>query len=154
MPLVVVKTSEMDQLASATRSAFDIVQDKIGNGYANTKGLIHYNYCNDGEKQFHQQYAVFFDAGDFFLSQLPAQDYRLWKQALDRAVIEKRFAKQWLTCKSWRLFYTDFEMTREKFHGVSMFVPQSTDGAYGEYYASYNQNICQLQWYQAVGWCN
>ena len=28
------------------------------------------------------------------------------------------------------------------------------DGAYGEYYASYNQNICQLQWYQAVGWCN
>lgn len=45
-------------------------------------------------------------------------------------------------------------MTREKFHGVSMFVPQSPDGAYGEYYASYNQNICQLQWYQAVGWCN
>ena len=28
------------------------------------------------------------------------------------------------------------------------------DGAYGEYYASYNQNIRQLQWYQAAGWCN
>jgi len=87
-----------------------------------------------------------------FLSQLPAEDYRQWKQALDRAVIEKRFAKKWVTCKSWRLFYSDFEMTQEKFHGVSMFVPQNPDGPYSKQYAIYNQDIQQLQWYQAAGW--
>ena len=102
----------MEQLASATRTALDIVQDKIGNGYAKTEGLIHYDYGGDFDLRFHQEYAVFFDAGDFFLSQLSAQDYSQWKQALDRAVIDKRFAKQWLTCKSWRLFFTDFEMTQ------------------------------------------
>ncbi len=152
LPLTVVKTSEMEQLASATRTALDIVQNKIGNDYAKTEGLIHYNYSGNNDITFHQEYTVFYDAGDFFLSQLPAQDYRQWKQALDRAVIEKRFAKQWVTCKIWRFFYTDFEMTKEKFHGVSMFVPQNPDGKYGKYYARYNQDIRQLQWYQTVGW--
>lgn len=152
LPLSVVKTSEMEQLANATRTALNIVQNKVGNGYAKTEGLIHYNYGNDSDLTFHQEQAVFFDAGDFFLSQLPAEDYRQWKQALDRAVIEKRFAKKWVTCKSWRLFYSDFEMTQEKFHGVSMFVPQNPDGPYSKQYAIYNQDIQQLQWYQAAGW--
>ena len=151
VPLSVVKTSAMDQLASATRYALDMVQEEIGNGYADTQGLIHYGY-SASSIQFHQEYNLFYDAGDFFRSQLPESDYRQWKQALDEAVVEKRFAKEWRTCMTWRYTYSDFEMTEEKYHGVSMYIPQDPSTEYGKYFARNNEDIKQLKWYQSVGW--
>ena len=149
LPLSAVKTSAIDQLASATRNALDMVQAKIGNGYADTQGLIHYGYSGSSI-QFHQEYNLFYDAGDFFRSQLSESDYLQWKQALDKAVIEKRFAKQWRTCMTWRYIYSDFEMTEEKYHGVSMYIPQDANTEYGIYYAQNNEDIKQLKWYQSV----
>jgi hypothetical protein len=149
LPLSAVKTSAMDQLASATRYALDIVQAKIGNGYADTQGLIHYGYSSSSV-QFHHEYNLFYDAGDFFHSQLSESDYQQWKQALDEAVVEKRFAKEWRTCMKWSYNYTDFEMTEEKFHGVSMYIPQDPNTEYGKYYAQNNEDIKQLKWYQSV----
>ena len=151
VPLSAVKTSAMDQLASATRYALDIVQAKNGNGYADTQGLIHYGY-SASSIDFHQEYNLFYDAGDFFRSQLSESDYQLWKQALDEAVVEKRFAKQWRTCMTWRYTYSDFEMTEERYHGVSMYIPQDANTEYGIYYAQNNEDIKQLKWYQTVGW--
>jgi hypothetical protein len=151
VPLSAVKTSTMDQLASATRYALDIVQAKNGNGYADTQGLIHYGY-SASSIDFHQEYNLFYDAGDFFRSQLSESDYRLWKQALDEAVVEKRFTKQWRTCMTWRYTYSDFEMTEERYHGVSMYIPQDPNTEYGQYYAQNNEDIKQLKWYQSVGW--
>ena len=151
VPLSVVKTSAMDQLASATRYALDMVQEKIGNGYADTQGLIHYGYSGSSI-QFHQEYNLFYDAGDFFRSHLSESDYQQWKQALDEAVVEKRFAKQWRTCMMWRYTYSDFEMTKEKYHGVSMYIPQDSNTEYGKYYVRNNEDIKQLKWYQSVGW--
>ena len=149
LPLSAVKTSAIDQLANATRYALDMVQAKIGNGYADTQGLIHYGY-GGSSIQFHQEYNLFYDAGDFFRSQLSESDYLQWKQALDKAVIEKRFAKQWRTCMTWRYIYSDFEMTEEKYHGVSMYIPQDANTEYGIYYAQNNEDIKQLKWYQSV----
>ena len=149
LPLSAVKTSAIDQLASATRNALDMVQAKIGNGYADTQGLIHYGYSGSSI-HFHQEYNLFYDAGDFFRSQLSESDYLQWKQALDEAVIEKRFAKQWRTCMTWRYIYSDFEMTEEKYHGVSMYIPQDANTEYGIYYAQNNEDIKQLKWYQSV----
>lgn len=141
----------MDQLASATRYALDKVQAMTGNGYADTQGLIHYGY-SASSIQFHQEYNLFYDAGDFFRSQLSESDYQQWKQALDEAVVEKRFAKEWRTCMTWRYIYSDFEMTEEKYHGVSMYIPQDPNTEYGKYYARNNEDIKQLKWYQSVGW--
>jgi len=149
LPLSAVKTSAIDQLASATRYALDIVQAKIGNGYADTQGLIHYGYSSSSV-QFHHEYNLFYDAGDFFRSQLSASDYQLWKLALDEAVVEKRFAKQWRTCMTWSYTYSDFEMTEEKYHGVSMYIPQDPTTEYGKYYVRNNEDIKQLKWYQSV----
>ena len=149
LPLSAVKTSAIDQLANATRNALDMVQAKIGNGYADTQGLIHYGYSGSSI-QFHQEYNLFYDAGDFFRSQLSENDYLQWKQALDKTVIEKRFAKQWRTCMTWRYIYSDFEMTEEKYHGVSMYIPQDANTEYGIYYAQNNEDIKQLKWYQSV----
>ena len=151
LPLSVVKTSAIEQLASATRCALDLVQAKNGNGYADTQGLIHYGYSGSSI-QFHQEYNLFYDAGDFFRSQLPESDYQQWKQALDETVIEKRFAKQWKTCMKWSYIYSDFEMTEEKYHGVSMYIPQDPNTEYGKYYAQNNEDVKQLKWYQSVEW--
>ena len=151
LPLSAVKTSAIDQLASATRYALDIVQAKIGNGYADPQGLIHYGY-SDSSTQYHQEYNLFYDAGDFFRTQLSECDYQRWKQALDEVVVEKRFAKKWRTCMTWRCTYSDFEMTEEKYHGVSMYIPQDANTEYGRYYARNNEDIKQLKWYQTVGW--
>ena len=149
LPLSAVKTSAIDQLASATRYALDIMQEKIGNDYADTQGLIHYGYSSMSA-EFHHEYNLFYDAGDFFRSQLSESDYQQWKQALDEAVVEKRFAKEWRTCMTWSYTYTDFEMTEEKFHGVSMYIPQDPNTEYGKYYAQNNEDIKQLKWYQSV----
>lgn len=54
----------------------------------------------------------------------------------------------WATELSWNKYYGDFTMTTEKYHGVSMFVPQDpTKGSYGKM----NIDIKQLSWYNAVG---
>ena len=151
LPLSVVKTSAVEQLASATRYALDIVKEKIGNGYAVTKGVIHYGYYSS-ESEFHREYNLFYDAGDFFRTQLSDSDYQAWKEALNEVVVEKRFAKQWRTDIDWRIAYTDFEMTQEKYHGVSMYIPQNPNNEYGKYYTQNNEDIKQLKWYQAIGW--
>ena len=130
---------------------FDIIQEKNADGYADTQGLIHYNYSTTN-LDFHHEYNLFYDAGDFFRSQLSEADYQQWKQALDLAVVETRYAQQWRTYMLWRYIYSDFEMTEEKYHGVSMYIPQDSNTEFGKYYAQNNENIKQLAWYQAVGW--
>ena len=83
LPLSVVKTSAIGQLASATRNALDIVQAKTGDGYADTQGLIHYGYSGSSI-QFHQEYNLFYDAGDFFRSAGPGRGRR--REALRQRV--------------------------------------------------------------------
>jgi hypothetical protein len=43
-------------------------------------------------------------------------------------------------------------MTEERYHGVSMYIPQDANTEYGIYYAQNNEDIKQLKWYQTVGW--
>ena len=118
----------------------------VGNGYANLTGLIHY-YHENNSSDFHPEYNIFYDAGDFIRTYAPADVYQQWRQALDKAIVDRRMATQWATDKFWSMKYTDFTVTEEKFHGVSMFIPQ--DPATG-YYARYNEHIKQMAWYAAV----
>ena len=53
---------------------------------------------------------------------------------------------------TWRYIYSDFEMTEEKYHGVSMYIPQDSNTEYGKYYALNNEDIKLLAWYYSVGW--
>ena len=69
------------------------------------------------------------------------------EKLLDRAVIMKRMGIMWDTNHRWGDFYTDFEMTEEKFHGVSIFIQQ--DPMEGNY-AKYNEDIKQMEWYNVI----
>ena len=147
LPLTAVKTSEMDNLAQVTRQTLQAVKEKIGNGYADMTGLIHY-YHTDKQDKFFPEYNIFYDAGDYIRTYAPEAVYQQWRQALDRTVIDSRMATKWNTDKPWSNKYSDFTVTKEKFHGVSMFVSQ--DPSRGNY-ARYNEDIKQMAWYETVG---
>ena len=130
LPLSVAKTSEMDALAEATHDVLKAIYSRLGMEYPDMTGLIH--YYNESPGRFYPYYNIFYDAGDFVKQYATDAEYKQWKTALDRVVIDKAFATSWTVGgKSWYSYYTDFEMTEEKYHGVSMFVPQ--DPGFGKY---------------------
>ena len=146
LPLAAVKMSEMEHVAQATAQALQSVKTNLGGGYADMKGIIHYGYV--GNDIVHKEVNNFFyDAGDFMSRYASATDYQMWNEALSKAIVIKRIGYKWDTRNTWRNFYNDFEMTEERFHGVSMFVPQKpSDGRY----AKFNEDIKQMEWFQIV----
>ncbi|MBR0166979.1 MAG: hypothetical protein IJQ13_08905 [Prevotella sp.] len=146
LPLTTVQSSQMEQLAQATSQAMQAVQSNLNGDYADMTGLIHY-YHTDDDSDFHPEYNIFYDAGDFFHTHAPQDAYQQWKQSIDKAVVEHRNAARWNTDKVWFMKYNDFTVTDAKMHGVSMFVNQ--DPAKG-YYAKWNEDIKKMAWWQAV----
>ena len=146
LPLVAVKTSEMDNVAQATRTALQAVKEKNGDGYPDMKGIIHYYHLSESDK-FLPEYNIFYDAGDYLHTFAPADVYQQWHQVLKRAVVERRIATRWGTDKPWSMKYADFTVTEEKMHGVSMFVPQ--DPSLGDN-AQYNEDIKRMSWWNAI----
>ena len=147
VPLTAVQTCEMEHVAQATRQALQSVKAKIGDSYADMTGMIHY-YHTDVSSEFYPEYNIFYDAGDFMSTYAPKDVYKEWKQALDKAIVELHTATVWNTDKKWILKYSDFTVTDEKMHGVSMFV--QLDPAKGNH-AKYNKDIQEFEWYQAAG---
>ena len=149
LPLSVVKSSEMENVAKATKKVFQSMSERQS-GYADMTGMLHYNYVGAKDSTHYQMHNIFYDAGNFIRHYATPSEYQEWKQALDAAVIKKYIAYSWKTIKNWEMYYTDFEVTEEEYHGVSMFVPQDQNLQHGEYYAKYNRDIVQMQWLHAV----
>jgi len=145
LPLTAVQTSEMENLAQATRQAMQAVNEKVGS-YPDMTGLIHYQYTGKNVS-FKPEHNMFYDAGDFFLKHAPQETYQQWKQALDKAIVAHRTATIWRTEKIWLYAYSDFTVTDEKMHGVSMFVEQNPAKGY---YAQYNEDIKKMAWWNVI----
>ena len=145
LPLSVAKTSEMEALAEATHDVLKAIYSRLGMEYPDMTGMIH--YYNESPGRFYPYYNIFYDAGDFVKQYATDAEYKQWKTAIDRVVIDKAFAKSWMVNKSWYTHYSDFEMTEERYHGVSMFVPQ--DPGFG-YYKRYNNDIKMMAWWWKV----
>ena len=135
----------MENLAQVTRQAIQAVNERVG-GYPDMTGLIHYQYTGKNIA-FMPEHCMFYDAGDFFLRYAPQEIYQQWKQALDKAIVAHRTATIWRTEKIWWYAYSDFTVTDEKMHGVSMFVEQNP--AKGDY-ARYNEDIKKMAWWNAM----
>jgi len=149
LPLSVVKSSEMENVAQVTKKVLQSISERES-GFADMTGMIHYNYLGVKDSTHYQLHNIFYDAGNFIRKFATPSEYKEWKEALDAAVISKYIAYSWKTIKNWQMYYTDFEVTEEKYHGVSMFVPQDQNFQHGEYYAKLNRDIAQMQWLHAV----
>lgn len=142
VPLSAVKTSNMAALADATRQVLLSMKDTLSlTAYPNTEGLIHYYYS-----------PLFHDANDFVLRFASSEAYAAWKQILDETVVYKKMAAKWMTNTAWQINYSDFQMSEERYGGVSMFVPQSSNK--NSKYRNYNADIKQTAWYGAAGLAN
>lgn len=134
VPLAVVKSSEMANLADATKRILQVMKTKGLPEYPDLNNLIYYLDRNLYDmNHFIMTYAMNYDL---------EAEYQSWKQAFDRAVIYKELATDWETMN--HVNFHDFEITEEDYSGISMFIPQkklqSTD----------NQNIKKMGWYYAV----
>ena len=139
VPLSVIKTNEITNLARATRTVLKTFVADFNGNYPDVSDIIHYYYDLSNRQEF-------FDANHFILKYATTDNYQVWKQALDKAVIYKKMAMTWMVNKTWNKYYADFEMTEEHFGGVSMFIPQ--------YQLQYTDNdyIKQMGWYYAAGY--
>lgn len=143
VPLSVIKSSEMENVANATKRVLETIKSQFTEAYPDMKNIIHYY---NPQWSFDANYNEFYDANDFILRYASENDYRAWKQALDKAVIYKKIANRWMTNRSWNSHYTDFTITEEKYGGVSMYVPQWA------FQTDYNIRIQQMGWYYAAGY--
>ena len=147
LPLSAVRTEQMEALAQATRTVLQAVDDSLKGEYADLSGNIYYFY-NSLTMNYNPGHCIFYDAGDFIKRYTKPDDYRLWKEALDQAVVYKRSSTRWDTDKSWTYYYGDhFTVTDDRYHGVSMYVPQSSSL---DLYATYSQDIMKTSWYWAT----
>lgn len=144
LPLSLIKMSEMEQLANATRVILQTLAPTADQVF-NLSGLMYY----DGVRL--EGLRVLYDMNDFLLQNASADEYEQWKQAFDRTVIYKRIASSWQTAG--HVNFKDFTATKEKYGGMSMYIPRTFYNAY-VYSINYNSCYHQMQWYWAVNWNN
>ena len=149
LPISVVATSKMQALANATRQVMPEIEAWLKTATP-TQGIIYYyNYDSNYNKGYYPEYGkVMYDMNDMIRASLAdePEKYEKWKTAFFDAVIYAETSTIW---HANTILFNDFEVTAEKFGGMSMFFPLPK---YAESEHNYNEEIKQMEWYQAVGW--
>jgi len=140
LPMSVVRTDRLVQLAAATRQALQSV-----NSYPIELSVdsLPY-YCVDSLKR-----RIQYDMNAIVRRNCDANVYAQWKQSFDEAVPYRKGTGRWPT--AYAIVFKSFADFKSDYGGVSMYVPSS-------YYETsidnlqYNQLIKRYDWYDAVGW--
>lgn len=150
-PLTAIKTSQMADLAEATRVALASCMQPLaadGTGYPDVKGLIYY-YDH-----------TLFDMNDFFLRHADSNTYAEWHRAFLSAAVYRTWVDAWMANHVAYIgffgshVFQDFDVTDERFGGVNMFVPQVPESVPYDFRANVerqNERIRRMQWYKAAG---
>ena len=139
LPIAAVRTDRMPQLAKATAKILKSIYD-AGTEINTDEMIYYYMYGNKAEEH------VMYDMNDFLLRHADETEYQEWKQAFDAVFVTNKMSKKWETQGTidW-----DFEVTEERFGGMSMLIPLAR---YDNTLLKYNELIKKMGWYQAVGW--
>lgn len=164
-PLSVVKTSELESLASATSYALksmDTMRYEKLPALHKEKLIYYYGNVDDIKE------SCMYDMNDVMLHFADSATYDSWKKAFDKAVVYKVNAKEgWMTAQQILPYVfgktsNDEKITQvltdERYGGVSMFVPQKSSGTWyfpytninGNSMNGYNADIKKTAWYHAV----
>ena len=133
VPLTIVKLSEMDKLAEATRPVMEQISKKEE---LNMTGLIHYYSSN-----------LMYDMNDVIMHNVDSAVYAQWYKSFEQAVVFRHAVKNWTT--GWKLpVIFDFEVTDARYGGLSMFFPMNVS----DYVQNgYNDNVYKFQWPYVIG---
>ncbi len=140
--LSVVKTSELENLASATAAYLNTA---ISNGeYPDMDGVQTYtSFVNTS-------YPDFYDISSAMKKLLTEENYIQWKKALDKCVIyTKASDKFYYYSKGYYTYYNDVD--HNSVCCMSMFFPREIYTQY-TYYGNLNQMFKNTKWYEVAGW--
>ena len=145
LPISVVKTSQMQALADATKNILPEIQAWLQTSNP-TQGIIYYYNYDSAYKPEREK--IMYDMNDMIRAALAdaPEKFDAWKKALTNAVIYAEMSTRWHANS---VNFNDFTVTEEKYGGISMFFPLAK---YANASHDYNNDIKKLAWYQAVGW--
>lgn len=134
----VIKTSELEQLAAATRRYI-----RIDNLSELDVRLLRNNYFRWDEWRYGAHYPDACDMRSIMKYELSASDYEEWMKSLRRAV------PAWYCTKSWYSAYCERNLPIDstQFCGVSMYIPRSEYRKKGE---SFYNDYYETSWYKAI----
>ena len=139
--LSVVNTSGMKHLAQATKDILSKLNDYVKE--TALKNHIYYHAINvNGSRK-----TILHDLREVASKALDAEDYTIWMDAFEDAVIDSHYSPTWIT--NGTVQFSDFTMSKDYWGGLSMFFPMSK---YGTATDGVNEKIKQMSWYYAVGW--
>ena len=146
VPLMAVKTSELDNLAAATAKLLNTIPDKLKpTGTIDVSNVIFYA-VNTGLMHNYDMYKM--------LKENTAEaDFNEWKPAFEKAVPYYRLSPRWFVSASslttFKKYMLSFDEISSDCHVLSMFIPRTQ---YNNVYPSWNATIQKLQWNGPISW--
>ena len=132
VPISVIKTSELENLASVTGPYLKTFMNSYPSDL-DLSGLVYYFS--------HNSKPICYDMNNIMLHFLPEASYNDWKTAFDKAVVYRGQSDKWETIFS--VDFSSFTVDESTFGGVSMYIPNSS-------YGSLNTTYKQMEWYYAA----
>lgn len=158
LPMSVVKTDEMDNLANATQQALRSIMPSYQ--YPTDiplDSLIYYFTDNN----LSAGYSINYDMRDFMKHYLTAADFNTWDNTFHKAVIYSQhpgdihdtWQRDWMTnTNAIHIDFYSFYLTDDNYGGMSMFIPQTCYSNVTLPYISPNTSIFQTEWSNIVNW--
>ena len=143
VPLMAVKTSELENLAVATANLLSTIPDKLSpTGTLDLSNVIFYA-VNDGLKHNYDMYKT-------LKENTSEADFNAWVPAFEKAVVYDRMSARWYsTMTTLKNAIMSFDEKSSDCHAIAMFFPGNT---YNSVYPSWNKTIQQLQWNGPISW--
>ena len=138
-----VKTSELENLASATASLLSTIPDKLSpTGTLDYSKVIYYG-CYDGQKFNYDMYKT-------LKMNTAAADFNAWTPAFEKAVPYFRMSACWYTVvNKLKKEILSFDTIQDDNHVLAMFFPGVS---YNDVNPSWNKTVQQLQWNGPISW--
>ena len=143
LPLAAIKTSELDNLATATALLLNTIADKVStSGNLNLENAMYY--------AMYGSYRYSYDVGNVLKQNVASADFGNWKNAFDKAVPYRKYSSKWMSAVSQLISeMDDFNVQEEDCSCVSMFFPSNT---YAHTRPNWNKAIQTYQWDSIIQW--
>jgi len=143
VPLVVIKTSELENLAQATSKILSTISEKLKpTGDLSFENIMYYAY--------YDSYRYSYDMNGMLKVNADSADFAQWEKVYEKAVPDCRYSAKWMSNFS-RLINDmyEFKTLEENCGCISMFFPSN---AYLYSKPNWNTAIQQFEWNNVIKW--